>query len=639
MKNIKNIILCLAGFATFATSCQSILEENPKTIYTPDYFTTQAGVEGGLTALYARLRYQNGNAYTFNIMTTGTDEATYAQSADGNFKVADLSGAGILTPDNSNSSGYWTFTYINTANGIITNAEAVGLDASLIAEARFFRAFEYFNMVRIFGGVPLDLGSGELAFNTSPVRTSVRNTVPEVYTRCIFPDLKEAVASLPDNPRLTGALTKTAARIVLSKAYLTYAWWLKNPKNIPTYPECSRTDPDGHDAAWYYQQAYDIALEAIANPGPFGLEDYYYKVFLGSNDRNKEQVLYADHTENSEQYNGASLSYGSGGNMDNFASWMLQWNYPNMTAKDNNGAKINPVLRTDNQFLGRPWTRMAPTQEALATFTHKDKDSRFDGTFTYIYRTNWTQGGKTSEWVEGPNGNHIGMGEPFLTFLFEDDATVDYSVDAGQVVVGKSAGHDSYVINPSGVSRMAYPGIWKLGPYRTNTSGTGQPNAASTRPFVILKFSELYFIAAEAAVQGATGSKTARELINVLRARAGKWEYKNNEGVAYVADFSAELTAETPSAITIDYILDERMRENFGEGYRWYDLVRTQTWKERAGKYTIAGAGKADHTPVVTTRTIEDYHYLRPIPQGQINSMKMDDAAKKAYQNPGYTTE
>ena len=42
-------------------------------------------------------------------------------------------------------------------------------------------------------------------------------------------------------------LTKTVARLYLAKAYLTYAWWLKNPNNIPTYPECQRTDPDGHD--------------------------------------------------------------------------------------------------------------------------------------------------------------------------------------------------------------------------------------------------------------------------------------------------------------------------------------------------------------------------------------------------------
>ena len=637
--NTKKIFAVISGAALLLTSCNWVLEEHPKTIYTPDYFTTQAGVEGGLTALYSRLRYQNGNAYCFNIMTTGTDEATFAQSADGNFKVADMSGNGVLSPDNSNSGNYWNFTYINTANGIITNAEAVGLDPALIAEARFFRAFEYFNMVRIFGGVPLDLGSGELQFNTTPVRTSVRNTVPEVYTRCIFPDRVNAVENLPENPRLTGALTKTAARIVLSKAYLTYAWWLENPKNIPTYPLCDRRDPDGHDAAWYYQAAYDMAMEGINNPGPFGLEDYYYKVFLGSNDRNKEQVLYADHTENSEQYNGASLSYGSGGGADNFASWMLQWNYPNMTATSNTGTKINPVLRTDNQFLGRPWTRMAPTHEALATFTHKDKDSRFDGTFTYIYRTNWKQGGNSTEWVEGPNGAHIGMGEPFLEFLFEDDPDVEYTNDAGQVVIGVSPNCDHYVINPSGVSRMAYPGIWKLGPYRTNTTGTGQPNAGSTRPFVILKYSELYFLAAEAAVKGAKGSESARDLINVLRARAGKWEYKNNEGVPFVADYSAELTAETPQVITIDYILDERMRENFGEGFRWYDLVRTQTWQERAGSYTIAGAGKSDHVAETFTRTIEDYHYLRPIPTGQINAMMMDEAEKKAYQNPGYGVE
>ena len=39
------------------------------------------GVEGGLTALYAQLRYLYGNAYYYNIMTTGTDEATYGASS------------------------------------------------------------------------------------------------------------------------------------------------------------------------------------------------------------------------------------------------------------------------------------------------------------------------------------------------------------------------------------------------------------------------------------------------------------------------------------------------------------------------------------------------------------------------------
>lgn len=270
-------------------------------------------------------------------------------------------------------------------------------------------------------------------------------------------------------------------------------------------------------------------------------------------------------------------------------------------------------------------------------FDNKDKDSRFDGTFTWIYRTNWTQGGdETTQWVLGPNGHHIGIGEPFLIFLPEEDESVQYDYDAAQIVAGTSPNHNAYVINPSGVSRMAYPGLWKLGPYRTNTTGIGQPNAASTRPFVILKFSELYFIAAEAAVKGATGSMTARELLNVLRARAGKWEYKNNEAVPYVADFSKELTDATPQEITIDYLLDEKLRENFADGFRWFDLARTQTWHTRAAQYTIAGAAKDDHTPVTYTRTIEKYHYLRPIPKGQIDAMMMSDAEKEAYQNPGY---
>lgn len=641
MKIIAKIALGIAGIAVLASSCSKVLDEQPKTIYTPDFFTTQMGVEGGLTALYAQLRYLYGNAYYYNILTTGTDEATYGASADGNFKSADLSGAEALLPNNANSQNLWgqAFTYINTASGIIENAENVGLDKSMIAEARFFRAFDYFQLVQTFGGVPLDLGAGELAFNNKAIRESVRNTVPEVYTKAIFPDLKTAMNDLPDVARLTGTLTKNVARLFLAKAYLTYAWWLENPNGIATYPECPRTDPDGHDAKWYFQQAYDLSLLGIENPGPYGLMEHFWEISDGAHDRNKEIMLYADHTENSEQYNGASLTYGSGGGADNFAGWMLNWNYPGMAAKDNNGNSMNPVLRTDQQTCGRPWSRMAPTHEAIATFTDKDKDSRYDGTFVYVFRTNWERGGNKAEYVVGANGAHIGKNEAFLVFLTEEDPSVEYNYDSGISMLGQSPNYDYFVVNPTGSSRLMYPKIWKLGPYRTNTTGTGQPNASHARPFNIAKFSEFYFIAAEAAVKGATGSKSARELINVLRARAGKWNYSVNWDKKVNADYSNELTAATPSTITIDYILDERMREYYGDGFRWFDLVRTQTWDKRAGKYTVCGTNKSDHTPVVHTREIEKYHYLRPIPKGQLDNMKMDDAAKEAYQNPGYPTK
>ena len=595
----------------FATSCSDILDEQPRSIYEPTFFQTERGVEGCITSMYAHLRYIYGQAYYYNSCLTGTDEATYAQSADGNFKDADLSGVGSLTASSSRSDELWgtAFSNINTANGDIENGSKVGVSDALLAEAHFFRGMDYFLLVQTFGGVPLDLGAGELKFNISTSRTSVRNTVPEVYTKAVFPDLKTAVTELPDKPRVTGGVTKTVARLYLSKAYLTYGWWLENPNNIPTYPECNRTDPDGHDAAWYYQQAYDIATEAIDNPGPYGLMESFYQVNAGPYDRNKEILLYADHTQEDEYYIGGILTYGSCGAPDNFAGWMMNWNYTDIQAKDKDGNTISPVIRVAEQAYGRPWTRMAPPHGVFTkTFKDKAKDSRYDGTFTTVYRGNWSTNGKDWTTVIGANGMEVTEGEPLLKFLSEDDPSIQYPDGAGYSNTGAGviAGYCYYVMGPSAISRRVYPGLWKLGPYRTdNGTGAGQPNAGSTRPYNIAKFSELYLIAAEAAVKGATTKpdKSARELVNVLRDRAGKWTFSNAENEEMDEDYGSQLTAETPATIDINFILDERSREFYGEGYRWFDLVRTQKWNEYADSYEICGDNKGDRNIVTYTRT------------------------------------
>jgi hypothetical protein len=481
----------------------------------------------------------------------------------------------------------------------------------------------------------LDLGSGELKFNTSTVITSVRNTVPEVYTKAIFSDLLKAVNDLPAVGRVTGGATKNAARLYLAKAYLTYGWWLENPNSIPTYPDSPRTDPDGHNAAWYFQQAYDVATAGIDDPGSFGLMATYYDVNLAQNDRNKEILLYADHTQASEFYNGSSLTYGGGGAPDNFAGWMMTWNYTNIRSSG-----VSSVQREAEQHLGRPWTRMCPTIGVIKnTFADKTNDSRYDGTFTTVYRGNWPKGGITSATLVNANGLSVAPGDAILTFLNDDDPTVVYATATGGIGAGLLPGRKDFVISPIAISRVVYPGLWKLGPYRTdNGTGLGQPNAASTRPYNIAKFSELYFIAAEAAVKGATtqAGKNARELINVIRARAGKWRWDNNGNVAKVADNSAAMTAATPATIDINYILAERSREYYGEGYRWFDLVRTQTWATIAATYQICGTSYGDHAPVTVTRTIPLSYYLRPIPDAQIQGMEMSAEAKAAYQNPGY---
>jgi hypothetical protein len=644
-------------FTLVFSGCKKILEEQPRSIYTPEFFKTEKGVLGGITSQYAHLRFIYGQPYYYNSLETGTDEYTYGQSADDNFKHMDLSGLGVLSSASSRSDVLWgvAFSNINTASGIIENAAEVGtISAALIAEARFFRAFDYFMLVQTFGGVPLDLGAGVLKFNTSPSRKSVRNTVPEVYTKAIFPDLLTAINDLPATPRVTGGVSKTAARFYLSKAYLTYAWWLQNPNNVPTYPASPRTDPDGKDATYYFQQAYNIAVEAINNPGPFALENTFYDVHVGGNDRNKEMILYADHTEQSEFYNGSPITgfqseIGNDGR--NSCAWMVTWNYTIIRSApnpDGTGAGVSSVQREAVQALGRPYTRMAPPIGVfLNTFAEKTLDSRYDGTFSTVYRGNWPKGGTPNAILYNANDMPITPGQPVLSFLEYDAQAVGLVYPSGASFPGKTSnaigagqmpGRSDFVIAPSGISRVVFPGLWKLGTYRTGNVGLGEPNAPLTRPFKIAKFSELYLIAAEAAVKGATtvAGKNARELVNVLRARAGKWKFSNKDNAAYIADNSAAVTAATPLTIDINYILAERSREFFGEGLRWFDLVRTQKWNEFAGSYQISGTAYGNHTPATVTRTIELKHYLRPIPQGQIDGMEMTAAEKVAYQNPGY---
>lgn len=646
----KKMILGAIFLSLTFTGCNEILDEQPRSVYTVDYLSTPDGINQSFTSLYRQLRLLYGNGYFMSNCQNGTDESTWAQSADGNFKELDMSGQGNINSNTFPTSMVWgsVFPYINTANGIIEKGPAAGVAEAMISEARFFRAFDYFMLVQTYGGVPLDLGSGELKFNTAPVATSSRNTVPEVYSKVIFPDLKKAVDNLPISPRVTGGVTKNAARLFLAKAYLTYGWWLQNPNNIPTYPETPRTDPDGHNAQWYFQQAYDVAMAGITNPAPYSLQATFYDVNVGSNDRNNECMLYADHTSSSTYYNESDpVGFGSGWAPDNFAAWMQTWNYTaiksSKTAAWGANDAVSSIQREAAQSLGRPWVRMCPTLGVIKnTFADKTLDSRYDGTFVTTYRGNWNKNGTgltTVPVLYNANSLPVQPGGAILSFLNDDSQTPAYPSGAGQSGVGAGTlpGRADWVIAPNGISRIVYPGLWKIGTYRTDDpNGLGYPNAGLTRPFNVAKFSEFYFIAAEAAVKGASGAMSARDLINVIRARAGKWKFNNAQNVSYIADNSAAMIAATPSTITIDYILAERSREYYGEFYRWYDLVRTQKWEQYAATYQIAGASYGDHTPQTVTRTIKPFHYLRPIPQNQLDAMEVSADVKAKYQNPGY---
>ena len=115
----------------FLSACTDILDEQPRATYEPGFFTTKEGVQSGLTSMYAHLRYIYGQGYYYNITLTGTDEYTWANSADGNFKDADMTSGGTMTPSTSRADVLWNaaFPNINTASGVINNTSNYGVIA------------------------------------------------------------------------------------------------------------------------------------------------------------------------------------------------------------------------------------------------------------------------------------------------------------------------------------------------------------------------------------------------------------------------------------------------------------------------------------------------------------------------------
>jgi hypothetical protein len=620
-KSFKLLGTTSLAFILFAGSCSDVLEEQPRSVLTPGFFQTEQGISSGLTAVYSHMRFFYGPIGGLYTGVVGTDEATYGDAQDGGGRELDTYGTAI-TPNTGSVNALWNnaFPFINTCNGIIDIGTEAGMPENLIAEAKFFRAHDYFLLVATYGGVPLDLGGGELKFNTAPIRISTRNNETDVYTKVIFPDLEAAVNALPVTPRVTGGVTQTAAQHFLAKAYLTYGWWLER---------------HGQSAGDYYTKAYNTAMAAINDPGPFALQKTFHAVNLAANDRNSELLLFADHTSDSYTFDESGAGSTGGPNSDmksNRSNLAINMDFE-LAVNRIEGDPVNNgrfVYRRATQELGRPWRRVAPTQEVLLnTFADKTDDSRYDGTFITLWRANYqSEAGMANVVRLGMNNIPIVNGDTVFYFppTDEDLPILQYSNnDTHAYYPGKAYA----VWAPSLISRHNYPSCWKFGPDRQDKSANGPFNDASTRPFPIAKLSETYLIAAEAALKSGQGNP--RELLLAIRRRAA---LRDDNTDAQNAAAVAAMEQKTPATIDIDYILAERSRELYAENLRWYDLTRTGKLEQYAGKYTICETN--NRVKQTITRDIRPHHYLRPIPQGQLNNMDMSEENKGAYQNPGY---
>lgn len=225
----KYLIIALSGFMTL-TGCKKFLDIKPQSEITgANFYQLPSDAESGLIGCYDAL--QPDSYYGFDMETYGdvTSDNAYA----GGDNPANIQQDEFTTdPNNANIARDWNQIYqaIGRANDVIDNVSAMNDNlfqgnrkAEIIGEAKFLRGLHYFNLVRIFGPVPLITSQLK---DTNPNSVYAGNsTIQDIYAQ-IIKDLTDAAASLPKD-NATGRATKGAAEGLLAKVYLTNKDWTK----------------------------------------------------------------------------------------------------------------------------------------------------------------------------------------------------------------------------------------------------------------------------------------------------------------------------------------------------------------------------------------------------------------------------
>lgn len=227
---MKKVIMTILT-AIALTSCNDFIDLKPIDFPTEETFYKDVkGLEGAIIGIYDEL--QSNDQYGAKFMTL--------MEVRGDNVKNDNSGAsgGITyqievfteTPANSNLSGSWLSLYktIYRCNLVLQNMENVQMTEEqrkqIAGQASFVRALCYFNLVRLWGAVPVITKTQTVA----EARDNKRAAVSEVYDR-IIKDLvvaKDLPEVWPESER--GRATSYAARALLAKVYL----YMKNYQEV-----------------------------------------------------------------------------------------------------------------------------------------------------------------------------------------------------------------------------------------------------------------------------------------------------------------------------------------------------------------------------------------------------------------------
>jgi hypothetical protein len=253
---------------------------------------------------------------------------------------------------------------------------------------------------------------------------------------------------------------------------------------------------------------------------------------------------------------------------------------------------------------GRPFFRVRPNYDYVnnVAFADRTNDYRYWNTFQTAWIANTAN-------VTTPRGALTVGADTAIWMPPADPGEAKRASFKGIIFLPPSVAAGATGSNANASNNTFFPSLKKFDdPNRPSV------NDPSSRPVVLFRFSEIYLIAAEAAFK-LNDLTTAANMLNVLRTRAA---FRTTN---MPADAVAKMQV-SPGQVTLDFILDERTRELFGESLRWWDLTRTQSLVRRVKQYnTEAGPN------------IQDFMTLRPIPQTQINLVTQGPPFP---QNPGF---
>ena len=256
MKNlhIYTLFTILIGF----TACSDQLELEPQSELSQDaFFMTESDFELAINGAYSALR----NEYNDIVLFADIHSDNTVPQSSGSITTRREFNDFNIAVDNSEILNRWNDSYLTIAraNAILDRIPEADIDASvkdrITGEALFIRGLVYFNLVRIYGSVPLviqEIPADEaLQFAQSPVA--------DIYAQIVV-DLTMAAGLLPTNHTAAnlGKATNISANAILGKVYLT----LQNyPQAIATLENVNNLEGSEVDLLADYAAVFDIANE------------------------------------------------------------------------------------------------------------------------------------------------------------------------------------------------------------------------------------------------------------------------------------------------------------------------------------------------------------------------------------------